>query len=342
MFGLILISCTYVVYSHAEQHKLVIAGPGGMIKEVFFDYAIKPFEEQNHNIEVSYMVDELGSLESLAAETSQIDLFIGSESVAAEGVDAGLFEKLDLTKIPNANNLLEYGTIKNDYGVAIGVIATGIAYNEKVFEEQGFAPPTSWKDLYRRELEGHVVIQDISSIYGLQNLIIAANLEGDVKDIDKAFQKLETLQNKILTLNKSSVQLTRLFAQEKAWISPWGSNRVWELTNRGIPVKFVYPVEGVPLFRVTVSKLKGSGNSDMAYKFIDTLLSKRFQEALVSNFGWGPTNREIEVPGEIADILPHKENTRKIMETDWFYINENRLQWTERWNEAFKEWRLSR
>lgn len=342
VLGMVLLSCTYVVPLNAEQQELVIVGPGGMIKEVFYDYAIKPFEQQNHDTTVLYIVDELGSLESLRSGTSPIDLFIGSESVAAEGIDTGLFEKLDLTRIPNAANLYEYGKIKDDYGVAIGAIATGIAYNAKVFKEKGFDPPTSWKDLYRPEFEGHVVIQDISTIYGLQNLVVAANLEGDVEDMDKAFVRLETLQNKILTLNKSSAQLADLFAQGKAWISPWGSNRVWDLVNEKIPVKFVYPDEGTPLLRVTVSKLKGSGNWDIAHKFIDKLLSRDFQEALVSKFGWGPINREVELTGEMADILPYEENVRKIIDTDWSYINKNRLKWTERWNEVFREWRLSK
>lgn len=342
VLGLILINCTEVVWSCAEQRKLVIAGPGGMFKEVFCEYAIKPFEEKNHNVKVSYVVSEPAGLGSLQSGASPIDLFIGSEDAAAERVDAGLFEQLDLTQIPNAHNLYEYGKIRDDYGVAIGAIATGIAYNTKVFKEKGFARPTSWTDLYRPEFEGHVVIQDISNVYGLHSVIATANLEGDTRDVDKAFEKFESLQDKILTLNKSSVQLADLFTHDKAWISPWGSNRVWELANKNIPVGFVYPDEGVPLLRITVSKLKGSGNSDAAYRFIDELLSKSFQEALVSNFGWGPTSSEVELTGKVAEILSYEEHAKKIIEIDWSYVNENWPRWTERWNEVFAEWRLSK
>ncbi|MFY1885940.1 ABC transporter substrate-binding protein, partial [Achromobacter xylosoxidans] len=51
-----------------------------------------------------------------------------------------------------------YGTAryKDDKAVAIGIVATDIMYNKKVFDERKWAAPTSWKDLkdpkYKKQL----------------------------------------------------------------------------------------------------------------------------------------------------------------------------------------------
>ncbi len=62
--------------------------------------------------------------------------------------------------LPTAE-LFDTARFKDDKAVGIGLVATGLMYNTKVFKEKGWAPPTSWNDLKDPKYKGQLVIPPI-------------------------------------------------------------------------------------------------------------------------------------------------------------------------------------
>ncbi len=60
----------------------------------------------------------------------------------------------------------------------LGIIATGLMYNTKVFKENGWAPPTSWNDLKDPKYKGKVVMPPLNNGYGLLTVVMLARLHG--------------------------------------------------------------------------------------------------------------------------------------------------------------------
>ena len=72
-------------------------------------------------------------------------------------------------------DLYDAARFKDDRAVAIGIVATGLMYNTKVFAEKGWAPPTSWNDLKDPKYQKQLVIPPINNTYGLEALLMLAN-----------------------------------------------------------------------------------------------------------------------------------------------------------------------
>ncbi|MBB1225823.1 ABC transporter substrate-binding protein, partial [Klebsiella pneumoniae] len=84
-----------------------------------------------------------------------------------------------------------YGTAryKDDKAVAIGIVATGIMYNKKVFDERKWAAPTSWKDLKDPKYKKQLVVPPLNNTYGLHALVeYAREGGGGEKKIDAGFK----------------------------------------------------------------------------------------------------------------------------------------------------------
>ena len=83
-----------------------------------------------------------------------------------------------LIDAPVYQNLYDVARFKSNKAVTIGLDATGLVYNERLFAAKGWAPPTSWHDLSDPRYKGKVDFPTISNGYGLQTLIVLARLNG--------------------------------------------------------------------------------------------------------------------------------------------------------------------
>ena len=316
--------------SHATKKRLVILGLGGKVQETVTRYATE------HGIEVSYRrIPYRASATAVQSlpKIGTVDLFIARDVLIRQIGDLGMLEKLDLVSLKEKYGLYlyPYAELEGKYGVAIGTIATGIAYLRTKMP----TAPVSWRDLYQppKELKGHIAIPDISTIYGWQNAAVAAFLEGK-ELLDEGFNKIEQLRPFYLTHDPSD--LANLFKQEKVWISPWESDTVSRLIKEGeLPLEFIYPDEGVPLSKIAVSRARGTTRRDVANEFIGLLLSTKFQEKAVNDLYWGPVNPKTPLKERVGKVLSHSK--LHPITVDWSYIDTNKFELTKKWSELFYE-----
>lgn len=84
-----------------------------------------------------------------------------SQALTAQGADEGLFAELDLSKIPNAENLIAPAKelAENGQGIAYTINSVGIVYDREACGME----ITSFDDLWDAALEGKIAIPDITA-----------------------------------------------------------------------------------------------------------------------------------------------------------------------------------
>jgi putative spermidine/putrescine transport system substrate-binding protein len=113
----------------------------------------------------------------------------------------------------------------------------------------------------------------------------------------------------------------------------WGSGRLKALADTGFPGAFAYPKEGGVALMVAACPVVDSDVPELSQKFLQFVLSPEIQVLLAEGQGFGPTNKTTELPKELGDKLPYgPEKIDKLIAIDWDVVNENRGEWTNRWN----------
>ena len=231
-------------------------------------------------------------------------------------------------------DLYDAARFKDDRAVAIGIVATGLMYNTKVFAEKGWAPPTSWNDLKDPKYQKQLVIPPINNTYGLEALLMLARMNGGSEaNVDAGFKTFKDQINpNVLAYEPSPGKMTELFQSGQAVLAVWGTGRVQSFANTGFPVDFVYPKEGAATLLTTACPIAKPNASPLASSFVKMLLDPKIQLVLLKDYGYGPVLKSVVIPPELGKMAPIGERAAKLYSPDWVVINEKREEWTKRWN----------
>ena len=159
----------------AGSDKLIIS-TWGLNEDVLKKEVFEPFAKE-HGVEVVLEVgnnsDRLTKMKN--NPNSNIDITYLAESFSEQGIEAGIFEKLDYSKIPNAQKINEKAkyTVENGYGPAYTLNSIGI-----VVDPTSNIEINSWEDLWKPELKGKIAIPDITTTNGAAVVDIAATKAG--------------------------------------------------------------------------------------------------------------------------------------------------------------------
>lgn len=317
----------------AQQKTFYVAGYGGSFEKTMRDEVIPAFEKK-HGVKVEYIAgNSTDTLAKLQAQkgNQQIDVAIVDDGPMYQAIELGFCGKINDLK---ADDLYESARFKDDRAVAIGIVATGLMYNKKYFDEKGWAAPTSWDDLKDPKYKGQLVIPPINNSYGLYTLVMFAKMNGGGEsNIEPGFEVMKKDVNpNVLVYEPSPGKMTELFQSGQANLAVWGTARVQAFANTGFPVEFVYPKEGAVTLLVTACPIEKANASPLASEFVKAMLEPEIQLILLKDYGYSPVNKKVEVPAELAKMAPIGERASKLYNPDWKTINANREDWTKRWN----------
>src|SRR5690242_14612730 len=152
-------------------------------------------------------------------------------------------------------------------------------------------PPTSWADLWKPEWKGKLAIPDISGTSGQQFLMAAARLNGG---------SVENIEPGFEAIKK-------------------------------VPAAAAYPSEGAIGIVPTVSGPKGSQKRELAQKYISVLLSPEGQLCFAQSQFAGPTNRKVQLPADLAKLLPYGPLVQRMFFPDTDLVARKFREWSERW-----------
>lgn len=250
------------------------------------------------------------------------------------GQQEGLFEKLDLALIPNAEQLP--AELKDDYSVGYISYSTVLAYRTDAFK--GEDAPRTWADFWDTEkFPGQRALRNLPRPT-LEIALMADGVAPDKlypMDVDRAFKKLEQIKPDIATWWTSGGQSAQLISDgEVDMIQAW-NGRITAVQADGAPVAFDYG-QGV-LETNSLCVLKGTKHKDAAMRFVNEAIDAKLQAALPLLIDYGPLNPEAFktnlIPADRAAKLPSSPQNisrQALLSSKWWASDEG-VKAEERW-----------
>ncbi|TDF99521.1 ABC transporter substrate-binding protein [Paenibacillus piri] len=315
-----------------QPTKLVIS-TWGFSDDFFKKEVYAPFEKE-HNAQI---VVEAGNnaerLNKVKQGGSSVDLIYLSDYYAQQGIEAGLFEKIDRSRIPNLKDIYEVAKapLGEDYGPAYTIGQLGIAYNPKA---TGGKEIKSWSDLWSPELAKKLTMPNITSTSGPMILDAASRVAGNTAfNEDQAMAKLKALNPGVVKYYSQTSEFVTMFSQGEIAAGPIMEMYVKDLKAAVPETKFITPQEGGYAIMNTVNIVKGSKNKQLAEDFINWHLSKTVQEKSAKVKVDSPVNTTLTLtPEEATGITYGKETISKLNKLDMKFVNANLKKWIDRFN----------
>ena len=316
----------------AGSDKLIIS-TWGLNEDVLKKEIFEPFAEE-HGVEVVLEVgnnsDRLTKMKN--NPNSNIDITYLAESFSEQGIEAGIFEKLDYSKIPNAQKINEKAkyTVENGYGPAYTLNSIGI-----VVDPTSNIEINSWEDLWKPELKGKIAIPDITTTNGAAVVDIAATKAGvDITEDngEAAFKELEKLKPNVVKTYSKSSDLANMFSSGEI-VAAIASDFAFETIQKAKPeVINVIPESGTYLNFNTININANSKNKDLAYEFINYALSEEVQERTAKALSESPINTQVELSEEEASNLTYGSVVDNAKTIDFKFVNTVIDEWVNTWN----------
>lgn len=187
------------------------------------------------------------------------------------------------------------------------------AYNPKVIEAMGIGnfQPNSWSDFFSPRFKGMISLGD-----PLRSEAYVAVVQGIEKVFkEQGLQKIAELKPALFT--KSSQAITWLTSGEFPISLAMGAMHAELVLEAGVPVKMVYPKEGVVLMPWTPIILSDPPHPAVARLFIDFLRSER-GALTVRDSGATVMFGRPGIPSKKPDLLPPLESI-KVLDFNWDY-----------------------
>ena len=276
--------------------------------------------EKETGIKVTYDVfDSNEVLEAkLLAGRSGFDLVVPSATFMSRQIQAGVFQPLDKSKIPNYSGLdkplmktlatLDEG---NKHGIPYLWGTTGIGYNVKQVEKVlgKDAPVDSWDLIFKPENLKKLAECGVSFLDSPDEIFpLAMNYLGqDPTSNDKALYKKDSPAAELLKSIRpyvkqfhSSQYINNLANGDICVAIGWSGDilqaidRADEAEN-GVEVAYSIPKEGTSMWFDMLAIPASAKNSDNAHKFINFLLRPDVM-AGISNYVWYPNGVPATIP----------------------------------------------
>lgn len=317
--------------SSGKPETLVIS-TWGFSEDFFRKEVYEPFEKE-HNVKI---VLEIGNnaerLNKIRQGSSDVDLIYLSDYYAQQGIESGLFEKIDRSRIPNINEIYDIAKapLGEDYGPAYTIGQFGIAYNPNLVKTE----IKSWKDLWNPELAGKLTLPNITSTTGPMMLDAASQVAGNQEfNEDQAFAKMKEINKNVVKYYDKTSEYVNMFSQEEIAAGPIMEMYFKDIKAAVPEAKFVTPEEGGYAVMNTVNIVKGSKHKELAEDFINWQLSKEVQEKTAKAKVDSPVNTSVKLTDEEAKGVTYgTETINKLRKLDMKFVNEHTKAWIDRWN----------
>jgi putative spermidine/putrescine transport system substrate-binding protein len=314
--------------------KLVISSWGGSWKDLIAETAAKKFTADT-GVEVEFItggtIDRLNKAK-LAKDNPESDITFTTSHVGWLYANDGLYETLDLGKIPNARNLVAQAAI-SPYHIGCWAYVYTIGYRPDLVPAG--VTFDSWADLWRPELKGMVSAPDFDASH---LIAVAAKLEGgDAATWEKGQERLKALKPNFKSFYANDAASQQLMQTGEAPVQVMLSMNAYYIASQGVNVKLAIPKEGAVLGVDSVGIMKGSKNTELAYKFIDALLDPGVQSEIAMQKKGSPVVTNAKLDAETAK-LPGVFTTPEQWSQEALVIdNKLRAEKTGEWRKWFTE-----
>ena len=278
------------------QNALVISAWGGNWKDSLEKVVAKPFTAKTGipvEFEVGGTIDRLAKAR-VAKGNPLVDVTFTTTHVGRLYISDGLFQPLDLSKLPNAKELAKEA-VRSEYHVGVWAYVYTVVYRPDLVKED----ITKWSDLWKPSLKGKIAMPDFDPSH---IITIAALMEGGNETTwEKGQKKLLELKPQIAAFFGTDAQSQDLMKTGQAPVQVMLSVNAYHLIDQGIAVKVVQPADYPGVIGIdTMAVMAGTKKADAALQFINMALAKDVQAELVKSLKAGPTVIGTPVPAALA------------------------------------------
>jgi putative spermidine/putrescine transport system substrate-binding protein len=274
-------------------------------------------------------------LNKLAARGGKgIDVIFLTDSYSQLGIEQGIFQKVDRSKLPNISKLYDLAQApQGDYGPAYTIGRVGIVYDaEKV------KPITSWADLWRDDLKGAITLPDITTTAGPMVVVEAGKQAGvdSYTDADPAFEAVEKLKPNVVKNYHTGSEMVNLISTGEATVALAQDFTLKSLREAVPTMTWAELSDGDIATLNTINIPSGAENVDLAHEFINFVLSTEIQQTEAEQGVDAPVNAEVKLTDEQAAIWTYGDKMiSSLHRMDYEKMNANKTEWIDRWNEIF-------
>lgn len=277
------------VASAAETLVLYTSQPTAQMEEV-----IALFNEKHPEVVVemfrSGTTEVLNKLQAeVAAGDPKPDVLLIADSIAMTDLkNQGLlqaYEGADVSALPEG----QYDPEKHFFGTKL--ITTGIIYNTAA----GVPKPESWKDLLKPEAENQVIMP--SPLYSGAAVIHVGTMAAQP---EFGWDYFRGLAENGAVAGKGNGSVRDAVARGEKAYGVIIEYMAFGQKEKGSPVDFVFPAEGVTAINQPVGILKTAENVEAARKFVDFQLSRAASEQAVKQ-NYFPIMKGVEPPAGYPD-----------------------------------------
>jgi putative spermidine/putrescine transport system substrate-binding protein len=264
-----------------------------------------------------------------------VDVAYFSDSFSQQGIELGLFQELDRSKLPNLEGIYDLAKDpQGGHGPAYTIGRVGIVYDSAKLA----TPITSWNDLWREDLASSLSLPGITTTAGPMVVVKSGDHEGvdAFADADAAFAAVEALKPNVVKNYNTGSEMINLFSTGEVTAAIAQDFTLAQIQAAVPSVVWADLSEGSIATLNTVNIPKGAPEPELAYEFINFILSPEIQQKLAEEGVDAPVVKSVELTPEQASIWTYGADVIAGLQTiDYAKMNAAKGDWVDRWNEIF-------
>ncbi len=305
---------------------------------------MKDFEEE-YNCEIvnTYMESEESLLTSLkTAADGEIDVCLPNCSILPAAIEAGLLKQIDTSKIENFDKLYDrfqnqaecVGSDGNMYAVPFVWGSTAIAYNTDLVKEAPESIDVLFKDTYK----GKIAFRDDFNDAVMAAAIVTGQDPTKPESLDLDLIKKTLIAQKKLnkTYWQTGDEFSKLFVGGDTAVGLMWSGQTASMRANGEHIAFTVPQDGAIGWVDNWGIAAGTKNEDLAYAFINYMISEKVQAGWATAGGPAPANQAAaeNLDPEYAAACGMDEGSLNRLYFMVYLDGATKSAWNELWTEV--------
>ena len=318
------------------QNKTLTISWWGFNGDKLEEIVLKPFRAQcgcELVFETGNNADRLNKIKIRGG--SGVDVVYLTDSYSQIGIQEGLFQPVNRSKLPNLNGIYELARApQGQFGPAYTIGRVGIIY-----DSAKVSPPiTSWNDLWREDLKRRVSLPGITTTAGPMTVLVAANKAGvdPYKDEKAAFKAIEQLKPNVVKNYNTGSELVNLFSTGEVSVAMAQDFTLAQIQAAVPTARWAELKEGDYATLNTVNIAKGAANPELGHQFINFILDPKIQQTLAERGVDAPVATAVQLKPEEASRWTYGQKMiSSLKRLDYEKLNASKSDWLDAWSEVF-------
>ena len=287
-----------------------------------------------------YMQSEEDLLTRLrTSKPGEIDLCLPNCTILTAAIEDGLLTEIDVSKLENFDSLFDRFKTQKEvmmggkfYAVPWVWGSTAVAYNTDLIAE----PPESMQVLFDPAYSGQISFRDDYNDAVMAAARVTGQDPNNPADLDAVKEALIAQKKLNRTYWETGDEFTKLFITGQLSVAMMWSGQAASMKLEGEPIAFTVPEDGAIGWVDNWGIVAGTENEDLAYAFIDWMISTDFQYDWAVNGGPAPVNQEAAeaVDPEYAASAGMDEASLNRLYFMEYRTDDVKQEWNELWTEV--------